>query len=343
MLILTRKLGESVMIEDTIRITVLEVRGSQVKLGIHAPISVRVNREEVLERQRAEAGLPPLDLPPAAEGQTRDRANGQRPQSRAEHPGPEPRDYPPARGGQRRSSSEPRSEERRPGDYPARGRELPGERDRGDRGPGRGGRGTGGPGAFSRGSRPGATDPGRESRRPEDERWEPRWESTRREEPRRDEPRRDEPRRDEPRRQNPHPRGNDPRRTDESRDNPRRDPWAGRDPGRDDPNRDYGRRFKRPPAAERRPSSNPLLGQPEPPSTEEPGTIRRYREPQAMQAFRPRRPPVGPNPESGADENNAAANGRLPGNPDPARDASPPDESDSPPKAKGGSGDFEAA
>jgi hypothetical protein len=344
------------MIEDTIRITVLEVRGSQVKLGIHAPISVRVNREEVLERQRAEAGLPPLDLPPA-EGQTRDRANGQRPASRAEHPRSEPRDFSPARGGQRRSSSEPRSEERRPGDYPARGRELPGERDR-DRGPGRGGRGTGGPGTFSRGSRPG-TEPARESRRPPDERWEqPRWESTRREEPRRDgprreeprrdEPRREEPRRDEPRRQDPHPRSNDPRRAEESRDNPRRDPWAGRDPGRDpgrdDPNRDYGRRFKRPPAAEgRRPSSNPLLGQPEPPAADEPGTIRRYREPQAMQAFRPRRPPVGPTGESSADEHNAAANGGVPGNPDPARDASPPDESDSPPKAKGGSGDFEAA
>jgi carbon storage regulator len=64
MLILTRKLGESVMIEDTVRITVLEVRGSQVKLGIHAPQDVRVNREEVLERQRAEEGLPPLIPPP---------------------------------------------------------------------------------------------------------------------------------------------------------------------------------------------------------------------------------------------------------------------------------------
>lgn len=64
MLILTRKPGESVMIEESVRITVLEVRGSQVKLGIQAPLDVRVNREEVLERQRAEAGLPPIpDLP----------------------------------------------------------------------------------------------------------------------------------------------------------------------------------------------------------------------------------------------------------------------------------------
>ena len=68
MLILTRKPGESVMIEESVRITVLEVRGSQVKLGIQAPLDVRVNREEVLERQRAEAGLPPIPdllLPPA--------------------------------------------------------------------------------------------------------------------------------------------------------------------------------------------------------------------------------------------------------------------------------------
>ena len=81
MLILTRKLGESVMIEESIRITVLEVRGSQVKLGIHAPLEVRVNREEVLERQRAEAGLPPLDLP-SPEVTARDRTNGTRPHER---------------------------------------------------------------------------------------------------------------------------------------------------------------------------------------------------------------------------------------------------------------------
>jgi carbon storage regulator len=65
MLILTRKPGESVIIEESVRITVLEVRGSQVKLGIQAPPEVRVNREEVLERQRAEANLPPLDIVPA--------------------------------------------------------------------------------------------------------------------------------------------------------------------------------------------------------------------------------------------------------------------------------------
>ncbi len=51
MLILTRKPGETVVIGDDVRITVLAVRGSQIKLGIDAPREVRVNREEVLERE----------------------------------------------------------------------------------------------------------------------------------------------------------------------------------------------------------------------------------------------------------------------------------------------------
>lgn len=57
MLILTRKPGESFRIEDTVVVTVLEVRGSQVKLGIIAPPEIRVNREEVFLRQRAEMGI----------------------------------------------------------------------------------------------------------------------------------------------------------------------------------------------------------------------------------------------------------------------------------------------
>ncbi len=51
MLILTRKPGETVVIGEEVRITVLAVRGSQIKLGIDAPREVRVNREEVLERE----------------------------------------------------------------------------------------------------------------------------------------------------------------------------------------------------------------------------------------------------------------------------------------------------
>ncbi|PRK31738.1 Carbon storage regulator, partial [Haemophilus influenzae] len=47
MLILTRKVGESVLIGDDISITVLSVRGNQVKLGVEAPKEVSVHREEI--------------------------------------------------------------------------------------------------------------------------------------------------------------------------------------------------------------------------------------------------------------------------------------------------------
>lgn len=50
MLILTRKVGESVLIGDDISITVLSVRGNQVKLGVQAPKEVSVHREEIHQR-----------------------------------------------------------------------------------------------------------------------------------------------------------------------------------------------------------------------------------------------------------------------------------------------------
>ena len=54
MLILTRKLGEWITIGDDIRITLLEVKGSQVKLGIEAPKSISIHRQEIYERIREE-------------------------------------------------------------------------------------------------------------------------------------------------------------------------------------------------------------------------------------------------------------------------------------------------
>jgi carbon storage regulator CsrA len=54
MLILTRKPGETVMIGDEITVTVLGVKGNQVRIGVNAPKSVVVHREEVLERIRCE-------------------------------------------------------------------------------------------------------------------------------------------------------------------------------------------------------------------------------------------------------------------------------------------------
>jgi carbon storage regulator len=57
MLILTRKVGEVIRIGDTITIRVLEVRGSQVRLGVDAPPDVRIFREEVY-RARQDPGTP---------------------------------------------------------------------------------------------------------------------------------------------------------------------------------------------------------------------------------------------------------------------------------------------
>ena len=54
MLILTRRIGESVVIGDDIKLTVLGVKGSQVRLGIDAPKTVSVHREEIYERIQQE-------------------------------------------------------------------------------------------------------------------------------------------------------------------------------------------------------------------------------------------------------------------------------------------------
>lgn len=57
MLILTRRSGESIMIGDDIKITVLDVTGRQVRFGIAAPRNIAVDREEIADRKRAEREL----------------------------------------------------------------------------------------------------------------------------------------------------------------------------------------------------------------------------------------------------------------------------------------------
>ncbi len=70
MLIITRKTGEKVMLGDEIVVEVIEVSGSSVRLGIDAPRSVPVYREEIwtaVKEENAAAAAAPADLPKAPE------------------------------------------------------------------------------------------------------------------------------------------------------------------------------------------------------------------------------------------------------------------------------------
>ena len=54
MLVLTRKAGESIVIGNQVKLTVLEIQGRQIRLGIEAPMEVPVHRGEVYERIKEE-------------------------------------------------------------------------------------------------------------------------------------------------------------------------------------------------------------------------------------------------------------------------------------------------
>jgi len=59
MLILTRRVGESLMIGDQVSVTVLGVKGNQVRIGVNAPRNVSVHREEIYDRiQHEHAAVP---------------------------------------------------------------------------------------------------------------------------------------------------------------------------------------------------------------------------------------------------------------------------------------------
>lgn len=88
MLILTRRVGENVMIGDDIVVSIVEVRGDAVRIGIQAPRSVSVHREEVwLELQRANEGA-------ASPSEDAVAALGAKVRTLVQPDQPEPRDSP---------------------------------------------------------------------------------------------------------------------------------------------------------------------------------------------------------------------------------------------------------
>jgi carbon storage regulator len=66
MLVLSRKRDERIVIGDNIVITVVEVRGDKVRLGIEAPTEVPVHRQEVLEAMKRSASSTQPNPPPVA-------------------------------------------------------------------------------------------------------------------------------------------------------------------------------------------------------------------------------------------------------------------------------------
>lgn len=74
MLILTRRVGETLVIGDNVMVTVLGVKGNQVRIGVNAPKDVSVHREEIYERikREKESGVQPLGSEPSSDTELSD-------------------------------------------------------------------------------------------------------------------------------------------------------------------------------------------------------------------------------------------------------------------------------
>ncbi|MDE0151553.1 MAG: carbon storage regulator CsrA [Bdellovibrionales bacterium] len=64
MLVLTRKIGDSILIGDSIKIQVVNIKGCQVRLGIEAPKETKIFRQEVLENIKKNLSSPPIEKEP---------------------------------------------------------------------------------------------------------------------------------------------------------------------------------------------------------------------------------------------------------------------------------------
>ncbi len=68
MLILTRRVGETLMIGNQVTVTVLGIKGNQVRIGVNAPKDITVHRQEIYERIRSDTPHEEATLPDGDQG-----------------------------------------------------------------------------------------------------------------------------------------------------------------------------------------------------------------------------------------------------------------------------------
>jgi carbon storage regulator len=102
MLVLSRQRDETIMIGDDIEVTVVDIRGDKVRLGISAPKEIAVHRKEVYEaikrENREAARVKPEDLPNLGKVGPRPTGIGEKPASQVERPASPPRSGPSGQG-----------------------------------------------------------------------------------------------------------------------------------------------------------------------------------------------------------------------------------------------------